>query len=211
MADKVGKRKAKAKRGKSSVLENLPATRPQRLGRPRADAPPLAAEIAEPPPRPKRESPRRPPAGPARVEATPVSRRASAAKPPAAPSTRAAKPAAATSPAPPRRAAKPAAAKAAPPARTAKPAPAKPARSRTRSGAAGHDAPQRRPAAVRPGARPLEGQRRVGDPPPVRTVDPPRGTELVTTTIQAVGELAQIGFTVGGRALKRAVDRLPKP
>jgi hypothetical protein len=64
---------------------------------------------------------------------------------------------------------------------------------------------------VRPGARPLAGQRRVGDPPPVRTVAPPKGTELVTTTIQAVGELAQIGFTVGGRALKRAVDRLPKP
>jgi hypothetical protein len=42
-------------------------------------------------------------------------------------------------------------------------------------------------------------------------VAPPKGTELVTTTIQAVGELAQIGFTVGGRALKRAVDRLPKP
>jgi hypothetical protein len=64
---------------------------------------------------------------------------------------------------------------------------------------------------VRPGARPLADQRRVGDPPPVRTLAPPRGTELVTTTIQAMGELAQIGFTVGGRALKRAVDRIPKP
>jgi hypothetical protein len=67
-----------------------------------------------------------------------------------------------------------------------------------------------KPAAVRPGARALE-QPRVGDPPPARTVHAPRGTELVTTTIQAVGELAQIGLTVGGRALKRAVDRLPKP
>ena len=39
MADKAGKRKAKPKRETSSVLGNLPATRPQRLGRPRSDAP----------------------------------------------------------------------------------------------------------------------------------------------------------------------------
>jgi hypothetical protein len=51
----------------------------------------------------------------------------------------------------------------------------------------------------------------VGDPPPARAVQAPRGTELVTTAIQAAGELAQIGLTVGGRALKRAVDRLPRP
>ena len=40
---------------------------------------------------------------------------------------------------------------------------------------------------------------------------PPSGTELVTTAIQAAGELAQIGLTVGGQVLKRAVERLPKP
>jgi hypothetical protein len=33
----------------------------------------------------------------------------------------------------------------------------------------------------------------------------------VTTTIRAAGELAQIGFTLGGQALKRAVDRIPRP
>ena len=33
----------------------------------------------------------------------------------------------------------------------------------------------------------------------------------MTTAIQAAGELAQIGLTVGGQVLKRAVDRLPKP
>jgi hypothetical protein len=33
----------------------------------------------------------------------------------------------------------------------------------------------------------------------------------VTTAIQANGELARIGLTVGGRMLKRAVDRLPRP
>jgi hypothetical protein len=40
---------------------------------------------------------------------------------------------------------------------------------------------------------------------------PPTGTELVTTAIQAAGELAQIGLTVGSQVLKRAVKRLPKP
>ncbi|HYM57446.1 MAG TPA: hypothetical protein VES79_05735 [Solirubrobacteraceae bacterium] len=40
---------------------------------------------------------------------------------------------------------------------------------------------------------------------------PPSGTELVTTAIQAAGELAQIGLTVGGQIIRRAVDRLPKP
>ena len=39
----------------------------------------------------------------------------------------------------------------------------------------------------------------------------PRGTELVTTTIRAAGELTQIGFTVTGQILKRAVDRIPRP
>jgi hypothetical protein len=33
----------------------------------------------------------------------------------------------------------------------------------------------------------------------------------VTTAIQAAGELAQIGLTAGGQALKRAVDRIPRP
>jgi hypothetical protein len=262
MADKAGKRKAKAKREKASVLGNLPATRPQRLGRPRADAPTAAVDEPAPPPRPKHESPRRPQAGPARVEATPAGRSRPAK--PATASGRAAKPAA-KAPAAGRGAAKPAAS-AKPPAarqatapagRRAKPAaaakpPATPSKPAVEPSAAARDGrtsraaksakdgatsraakaakpvaakraaakpaaaakkpgTPRRPAAVRPGARALGQQRRVGDPPPVRTVQPPRGTELVTTTIQAVGELAQIGLTVGGRALKRAVDRLPKP
>jgi hypothetical protein len=33
----------------------------------------------------------------------------------------------------------------------------------------------------------------------------------VTTVVQAAGELAQIGLTVGGQVLKRAVSRLPRP
>ena len=65
---------------------------------------------------------------------------------------------------------------------------------------------------------------RDGPPPPALTASrhgapdapPPRsrsarrkGTELVTTTIRAAGELAQIGFDVGGQVLKRTIDRIP--
>jgi hypothetical protein len=38
-----------------------------------------------------------------------------------------------------------------------------------------------------------------------------RGAELVTTAVQAAGELAQIGLAAGGRALKSALGRLPRP
>jgi hypothetical protein len=65
------------------------------------------------------------------------------------------------------------------------------------------------PRAVRPGASALRPHR-AAEPPP-RPIGAPRGTELVTTTIRAAGELAQIGFTLGGHALKRAVDRIPRP
>jgi hypothetical protein len=71
-------------------------------------------------------------------------------------------------------------------------------------------APKRKkPVAVSAGCPPLE-RPQSAEPPP-RPIDPPRGAELVTTAIQATGELARIGFTLGGRALKRAVDRLPHP
>ena len=39
----------------------------------------------------------------------------------------------------------------------------------------------------------------------------PRGADLVTTAVQAAGELAQIGLAAGGRALKSAFERLPRP
>ena len=41
--------------------------------------------------------------------------------------------------------------------------------------------------------------------------EPPKGTELVTTAVQATGELAKIGLTLGGQAIKRAARRLPRP
>jgi hypothetical protein len=55
-----------------------------------------------------------------------------------------------------------------------------------------------------------ERERREGATPP-GSGGPPRGTELVTTAIQAAGELAQIGISVGSQLLKRTLDRLPKP
>ena len=47
--------------------------------------------------------------------------------------------------------------------------------------------------------------------PPEQGASPPTGTQLVTTAIQAAGELAQIGLTVGGQVLKRTLGKLPKP
>ena len=74
-------------------------------------------------------------------------------------------------------------------------------------------APKRKPApprpkAVRAASPPLKSRRRL---PPPQPLGAPKGTELVTTTIRAAGELTQIGFTVTGRILKRAVDRIPRP
>ena len=72
-----------------------------------------------------------------------------------------------------------------------------------------------RPRPVRAGAPALqestERARSEASEPLERGSKPPTGTELVTTAIQAAGELAQIGLTVGGQVLKRAVNRLPKP
>jgi hypothetical protein len=72
----------------------------------------------------------------------------------------------------------------------------------------------RKPRPVRAGAPSLAEstkRARAAEPPPRSTTTPPSGTELVTTAIKAAGELAQIGLAVGGQALRRAVDRLPKP
>ena len=70
-------------------------------------------------------------------------------------------------------------------------------------------AAKQRPRAVRPASPPLQVQRIKAPPPQPLAV--PRGTELVTTAIRATGELAQIGFVLGGKALKRTLDRLPRP
>jgi hypothetical protein len=65
-----------------------------------------------------------------------------------------------------------------------------------------------KPAAVRSASPPLKVRRAA---PPPRPIGAPRGRELVTTTIRAAGELTQVGLTVGGLMIKRAVDRIPRP
>jgi chemotaxis protein histidine kinase CheA len=53
-------------------------------------------------------------------------------------------------------------------------------------------------------------------PPSAGTKRPPQepsrtGADLVTTAVQAAGELAQVGLTLGGQIVKRAVERIHKP
>jgi hypothetical protein len=66
-------------------------------------------------------------------------------------------------------------------------------------------AAKQRPKAVRPASPPLHVTQRVKPPP--EPIGPPKGTELVTTAIRATGELAQIGFVLGGKALKQMIHR----
>jgi len=80
-----------------------------------------------------------------------------------------------------------------PKAATAKSSGAKP--NAVRSGSPSLDAAKKQPRAASKPAAP----------------EPPKGTELVTTAVQATGELAKIGLTLGSQALKRAARRIPKP
>jgi hypothetical protein len=69
-----------------------------------------------------------------------------------------------------------------------------------------------KPKAVRSGSPSLDAakkQPRAASKP--AAPEPPKGTELVTTAVQATGELAKIGLTLGSQALKRAARRIPKP
>jgi hypothetical protein len=67
-----------------------------------------------------------------------------------------------------------------------------------------------KPRAVRSGSPSLDAAKKPRakrrEPAPA----PPKGSELVTTAVQATGELAKIGLTLGSQALKRAARRLPK-
>jgi hypothetical protein len=90
---------------------------------------------------------------------------------------------------------------------------AKPRAKKAAPKAAAKPARARKPRPVRAGAPALREsteRARTAEPPESKTT-PPSGTELVTTAIQAAGELAQIGLAVGGQVLRRAVDKLPKP
>jgi hypothetical protein len=89
------------------------------------------------------------------------------------------------------------------PATPAKPK-AKPAESAAPKAAA-------KPRAVRSGSPSLAAKKKPKSQRREPAPSPPSGTELVTTAVQATGELAKIGLTLGGQALKRAASRLPKP
>lgn len=99
------------------------------------------------------------------------------------------------------------------PSAAARPSSPRPAARKPRAKAA-KQAAGGRPAAVRPsvatkrarepGPRPRSN---AAHKPPAQ----PEGLELVTTAVQAAGELAQLGLTVGVRALRGAVSRLPRP
>jgi hypothetical protein len=65
----------------------------------------------------------------------------------------------------------------------------------------------RRPAGVSPSA----ATRAASSTPGQRPAQSPEGIELVGTAIQAAGELAQLGLTLGTKALRGAVARLPRP
>jgi hypothetical protein len=67
-------------------------------------------------------------------------------------------------------------------------------------------------AKVKPVKRVVPGPEAPPKPQPARQGDGrPSGTEIVTTAVQAAGELAQIGVTVGGQLLRRAARRIPRP
>lgn len=64
-----------------------------------------------------------------------------------------------------------------------------------------------KPKPVRSGAKGLKAPAK-RTPPPEKA---PSGPELVSTVVQAAGELAQVGLSIGGQVIKRAIERLPKP
>jgi hypothetical protein len=68
-----------------------------------------------------------------------------------------------------------------------------------------------KPRAVRSGSPSLDAAKKPRPPRKLPAPEPPKGAELVTTAVQATGELAKIGLTLGSQALKRAARRLPKP
>ena len=91
----------------------------------------------------------------------------------------------------------------------AKPAAAKASGARAKPSAKPRAASARpRPEGVRPSAATQAAR---NAPPPKRPPSPPSGTDLVGTAVQAAGELAQLGLTLGTRALRDAVKRIPRP
>ena len=169
--------------GDRDVFGSLPNTRPQRRSARRDRAGAKRKPTAS---------------GPATVKAKPAARAKSTAQ---AKAVAGAKPAARANAA---AQAKPAG-RAKPTAKTSSAAEAKPA-------AQARPAAEAKPAAA--AAAPHAGASKI---PPAGYATPrdddgvPHGAQLVTTAVQAAGELAHIGLAAGGRALKSALGRLPRP
>jgi hypothetical protein len=93
-----------------------------------------------------------------------------------------------------------------------KPKPAKPKPAAAKPKPAAAAKPKPKPAAAKPRktapAKPGPTAK-TAEPvaPPAKSEDQP----FVATALQAAGELAQIGIAVGARAVRNALDRLPKP
>jgi hypothetical protein len=205
MADES--QKAKKAKQQDGVLAGLPATRPSRMGRrARAGGPSVeAARAAASQMADTREATGSSGSG-KRTTAADSTRSAKPAPKPATKRSTAKTPAKATGAA----ATKPAAKT---PAKPAAKTPAKPAPPKVAT-LAEAPKPPRKPRAVRVGSPALKeptekAESRRDDVPVARPAQ--SGTELVTTVVQAAGELASIGLTVGGQILKRAADRLPRP
>jgi hypothetical protein len=178
----------------SEVLGGLPRTRPHRRSEKRR--PPANSEAVQAATEAVQAASEAKPATRAKAKPKPKPTAKRAAAKPATPKPAAAKPATP----------KPAAAKPATPKRaTAKPAAPKTAsRGRLRQPAQPAGAPSASGATERP-----RSARR--EPPPTRKPGPPRGGEIIGTAVQAAAELAEIGLSVGARAIRRAVSRLPRP
>ena len=67
-----------------------------------------------------------------------------------------------------------------------------------------------KPAGVRPSAA-THKARGAPEPPPLETRPPANGMELAGTAVQAAGELAQLGLSVGARVLRKVASRVPRP
>jgi hypothetical protein len=88
------------------------------------------------------------------------------------------------------------------------PAKAKAAKAKPRPKATAKPRPARsKPTAVPPRQVPPSGYAVPKHASPIGS----GGTELVGTAIQALGELATLGASLGNRALREALGRLPKP
>src|SRR5829696_7305259 len=202
MADKVEKpkkSKPKAKKDEKGVLAALPSTRPERIGGRRASAPktfeqPQAAQAAargakkpaaaKPSAAPRATATRRKAAAPRTFEPTPAAEAAAGAADQRAGGATAPRAAAGSRPRP-----------------AAEPRPRP-----VREGAPGMGMTGARERAQAPAGR-ADERSAAASPESGR----PSAVELITTAVQAAGELTQVGLTIGGRLVKRAVDRLPKP